>query len=259
MDAIDIVKVNYIKELLAKKTREDGRDMLAMRPITVMHGPIEHAEGSAQADIGATRVLAGVKLMVEEPMKDTPLQGSLSVSAELLPLASADYETGPPSPESIEFARVVDRGIRAGECINLPELFIEEGKVWCVYIDLYVLNYDGNLFDAGSLAAMSALYKTRMPKYEDGKVIRAETAKQLKIDNIITSTTFAKIGSSILIDPTKNEQDATDARLTIATDDENIRAMQKGLSGSFSVKEVSELVEESFKKHKELKGYTIVD
>ena len=32
-----------------------------------MHGPIEHAEGSAQADIGATRVLAGVKLMVESP------------------------------------------------------------------------------------------------------------------------------------------------------------------------------------------------
>ena len=131
MDAIDIVKVNYIKELLAKKTREDGREMLAMRPISVLKSPIEHAEGSAQADIGATRVLAGVKLMVEEPMKDTPLQGSLSVSAELLPLASADYETGPPSPESIEFARVVDRGIRAGECINLPELFIEEGKVWC--------------------------------------------------------------------------------------------------------------------------------
>ena len=259
MDAIDIVKVNYIKELLAKKTREDGREMLAMRPIKVARGMIEHAEGSAQADIGATRVMAGVKLMVEAPMRDTPNEGSLSVSAELLPLASADYETGPPSPESIEFARVVDRGIRAGECLDLASLFVEEEKVWCVYVDLYVLNYDGNLFDAGSLAAMSALLKTRMPKYEDGKVIREDITGPLKINNVITSTTFAKVGNTILLDPTRNEQDATDARLTIATDDDNIRAMQKGLSGSFSQKEVEELVEESFKKHKELKGYTTVD
>ncbi len=101
-------------------------------------------------DLGATRVLAGVKLMLDEPMEDTPNQGNLVVSAELLPLASATYESGPPSPEAIEFARVVDRGIRHGNCVNLESLFVEEEKAWTVYVDLYVLNYNGNLFDAGS-------------------------------------------------------------------------------------------------------------
>lgn len=259
MDAIDIVRVNYVKELLAKKLREDSRGMMDFRPIKVTSGPIEHAEGSSQVDLGATKVMCGIKMQVEEPMKDTPDMGNLSVSAELLPLASADYETGPPSPQSIEFARVIDRGIRAAECVKLEDFFIEEGKVWCIYVDLYVLNYDGNLFDAGSMAAMNALISTRMPKYEDGAVIRTDRTKMLKVDNVITSTTFCKIDGTLLADPTKNEDDASDARLTVQTDGEYIRAMQKGLSGNFSMKEVEGLVEESFKKHKELKRYITND
>jgi exosome complex component RRP42 len=259
MEAIDVVRINYVKELLAKKTREDSRGMMEMRPITVERSPIEHAEGSSQVDLGATKVMCGIKLSVEEPMKDTPDMGNLSVAAELLPLASAEYESGPPSPDAIEFARVVDRGIRAAECVNLSELFIEEGKVWSIFMDLYVLNYNGNLFDAGSMAAMSALLNARMPKYEDGKIIWTDRTKKLKVNNVITSTTFAKIGGTLLIDPTKNEEDAADARLTVANDGTYIRAMQKGLSGGFSVKEIEELVEESFKKHKELKSYITND
>lgn len=259
MEAIDVVRVNYVKELLAKKMREDLRELMAFRPMTVTCGPIEHAEGSSQVDLGATKVMCGIKLEVGEPMEDTPDRGSLSVAAELLPLASADYEVGPPSPKSIEFARVVDRGIRAGECIDLEDLFIDEGKVWSIYIDLYVLNYDGNLFDAGSMAAMNALLNTRVPKYENEVVIREERTRKLKTNNIITSTTFGKIDNNLLVDPTKNEEDASDARLTVATDGSYIRAMQKGLSGSLSVKEIEELVDESFKKHKELKGYITND
>jgi exosome complex component RRP42 len=254
MEAMDVVRVNYVKELLAKKVREDSREMMAFRPIKIMRAPIEHAEGSSQVDLGATKVMCGIKLAVEEPMRDTPNQGSLTVQAELLPLASADYETGPPSPEAIEFARVVDRGIRAAECIDLEDLFIAEKKVWCVYVDLYVLNYDGNLFDAGSAAVMSALLNTRVPKYENEVVVREDRTRKLKINNIVTSTTFGKVDANILLDPSKNEEDAADARLTIATDGESIRAMQKGLSGSFTVKEVDELVDESFKKNKELKS-----
>ena len=34
---------------------------------------------------------------------------------------------------------------------------MENKKAWGVYIDVYVLNYGGNLFDACEIAAMSAL------------------------------------------------------------------------------------------------------
>jgi exosome complex RNA-binding protein Rrp42 (RNase PH superfamily) len=44
-----------------------------------------------------------------------------------------------------------------------------------------------------------------------------------------------------------------DTRMTVATDEDNVRAMQKGLRGGFSVKEVEEMIDISFNKHKELK------
>jgi exosome complex component RRP42 len=254
MESIDMIKVNYVKSMLAKNMREDGRGMYDFRKISVVPGTMGNAEGSAQVDLGRTKVLAGVKIAVETPMKDTPDQGNMTVAAELLPLASSRYETGPPSPEAIELSRVVDRGIRAGNCIDLKGLFIEPEKVWGVYIDVYVLNYGGNLFDACELAAMSALLNATMPTYEDGKVVHENRKSRLKIDNIVTSATFAKMDGKMLLDPSLDEEIASDARLTVATDGESIRAMQKGLHGSFYANEVEELVGIAFNKHAELKS-----
>ncbi len=257
MEAIGDIKSGYIKELLSKGLREDSRKVSDFRSIKVAKNVIENAEGSAQVDLGNTRVLAGVKVILGEPMSDTPNEGTLAMSAELLPLASAEYEAGPPSPSSIELARVVDRGIRAGKCVDMASLFIEEGKAWNVYVDIYVLNYDGNLFDASCLAAMSALACTKMPEYENGAEVREKRVKELKIDNIVTSATFTKINGGMLLDPSGNEENAASARLTVATDGKFIRAMQKGLGGSFSVKEVEEMAEMAMKKHDELKRHVM--
>lgn len=253
MDAIKIVKSNYVRGLLAKNEREDSRGMSDFRDLKIQTGLIPNAEGSAQVDLGGTRVLVGVKLDLGEPMEDTPDEGTMAMAAELLPLASPDYETGPPSPEAVELARVVDRGIRAGRCVDMASLKVAEGKAWNVFVDMSVLNFDGNLFDACTLAAMAALMNTKVPAYEDEKVIREKRIKELKIDNIVTSATFAKINGSLVLDPTGNEEAAADARLTIASDGENIRAMQKGLGGSFSIKEVEEMISTAFSKHAQLK------
>ncbi|MGC8478527.1 MAG: exosome complex protein Rrp42 [Candidatus Micrarchaeia archaeon] len=255
MDAIDYVNSKYVRELASKKMREDNREPFSYREISIAKGIINNAEGSAQVDLGATRVMAGVKMVVESPMEDTPDVGNLVVSAELLPLASPDFESGPPSPESIELSRVVDRGVRAAECIDLGSLLIEEGKAWSVYLDLYILNYDGNLFDAGMLAAMSALKSAKVPKYSNGKPVMSERVAPLKINNTVSSCTFAKIGDTIVLDPTGNEERAADARMTIETDGKVIRAMQKGLSGSFNRQEISEMIDIAFGKHSELKAH----
>ncbi len=252
MDALSVVKSSYIIELIGKGEREDSRGMFDFRKLDIKTGLIEQAEGSAQVDLGNTRVLAGVKMVPEEPHSDTPKEGNIIVSAELLPLAAVEYETGPPSPEAIELSRVVDRGIRAANCVDLASLFIEEGKVWSIYVDVYVLNYDGNLFDACTMAAMAALTDTHMPKYSDGAADYKSRDADLPIKNIVTSTTFGKIGNSIVLDTTANEENAMDARLTIQTDGESIRAMQKGLKGSFSMGEIDKLIDISFDKHKEV-------
>jgi exosome complex component RRP42 len=253
MDAMEMVKANHIKSMVAAGEREDGRDLKTFRPIKVSVGMLKNAEGSAQVQIGNTTILAGVKLDIEEPMEDTPNQGNLIMSGELLPLASEKYETGPPSPSAIEFGRVVDRGIRHGNCIDLTSLFIEEGKVWTVFIDLYVINSDGNLFDAGTMAAMAALMNTKVPAVKDGLAVRTERTTPLKINNIVTSTTFAKIKDKLLLDPDGDEEMAADCRLTIATDEEKVRSMQKGLRGGIFKAEIEQMLDVSFNKHKELK------
>jgi len=117
MQSINSIKSTYIKELLNNGVRS-GRGLFDYRNISVVRDIIPNAEGSAQVDLGATKVLVGVKLDIDEPMPDKPNEGNIITSAELLPLASADFDTGPPSPEAIELARVVDRGIRAANVID---------------------------------------------------------------------------------------------------------------------------------------------
>ena len=255
MGAIDVIKGNYIRELIERNEREDGRGPGEYRKVSVESGLFENAEGSAMVEIGNTKVLAGIKIDAEAPMRDSPEKGNFMVSFELLPLAYREYESGPPSPDAIELARVIDRGIRAGECINLEKLFIEEGKVWGVFADIYVLNYDGNLFDAGTLAVMSALESAKMPKYEDGKVIRDERKKALELENSVISTTFAKIGKSTVIDPTGAEESAMSSRLTISNDGKVVRAVQKGLHGGWKEDEIYAAIDASLEKYKELRSH----
>ncbi|MGB9732853.1 MAG: exosome complex protein Rrp42 [Candidatus Micrarchaeia archaeon] len=253
MPSVNSIKSAYIKEMLNNGIRS-GRNLMDYRDISIVTGLIPNAEGSAEVNLGSTKVLVGVKLDVDEPMPDKPNEGNIITSAELLPLASAEYDIGPPSPEAIELARVVDRGIRAAGVIDTESLFISEGKVWSVFIDIYIMNYDGNLFDASTLAAVAALKGTRMPKYENDAVIREGKLSKLKTNNIVTSCTYAKIGSKIILDPDGDEESVMDARLTIANDESYIRAMQKGLSGSFNEHELEMLVDTTFEKSKFLRS-----
>ncbi len=244
----------FIKELLSKGAREFGRGFNDYRRVVLSTGVIPHAEGSAECFIGNTRVLVGVKLAVSEPLPDKPHEGDIRTAAEMLPLASPDYEPGPPSPESIELARVVDRGIRAAGMIDTKSLFIEEGKVWSVFIDIYVLNFDGNLFDACTLAGVAALLDCRMPAYKDGKEDHENTVGKLKVTGMVTSSTFAKIGDKIVLDPDATEEkNAMDARVTVATDENLIRAMQKGGRGAFTAEEMDRIIQLTFEKSKDLR------
>ncbi|MEM2816665.1 MAG: exosome complex protein Rrp42, partial [Candidatus Bathyarchaeia archaeon] len=156
MSIVVRVKQKQIAQLISKGKRLDGRDLYDYRDIKVEQGIIEKAEGSAKVLLGKTEVMVGVKVEVGQPFQDTPNDGVLTVNAELVPLASPTFEPGPPDENSIELARVVDRGIRESKAIDLPKLCIEPGKkVFVLFVDIYVLNHDGNLIDASALAALA--------------------------------------------------------------------------------------------------------
>ncbi len=246
------VRRDYVLTTLKENYRLDGRGLYDFREIEVRQNVIETAEGSAMARIGTTVVLAGVKFDIITPFPQEPDKGALITGAELLPLASKHFEPGPPDIKSIEFARVVDRGLRSAEVVDLKELFIEEGKALGIFVDLYVLNYGGNLFDAGSLAALAALLATKVPKVEDGEIIREEYVGKLNVRAKPLSTTFGKIADITFLDPALEEESVLDARLTITTDGEHVVSLQKGGVGSFKKDEVLDLINLSFKKREEL-------
>ncbi|HME87067.1 MAG TPA: RNA-binding protein, partial [Candidatus Nanoarchaeia archaeon] len=120
-------------DYLAKGIRFDGRKPDEFRKMKIEYGVTATAEGSARVTLGDTVVMAGVKMEIGKPYPDTPDQGGLMVGAELLALASPEFESGPPSEWAVEVARVVDRGIRESHAIDVHKLLIKSGEqAWTV-------------------------------------------------------------------------------------------------------------------------------
>lgn len=239
-EIIATVKRDYIADLAEEGKRVDARDMDQYREITIETGWAENAEGSALVKFGDTQVLAGVKAEKGTPYPDKPEQGVLITNAELAPMAHATFEAGPPGEEATELARVVDRGIRESEMIDLDKLCIEpEEEVWMIHVDIHILDHDGNLIDASSLASIAALLTAEPPEDEEDW-----EPPDFPVTKKPITTTFAKIGDALLADPSLVEEDAMDARFTIATlEDSNICAMQKGGSGTLT-KEILQKAQE---------------
>ncbi|MGQ9587639.1 MAG: exosome complex protein Rrp42 [Thermoplasmata archaeon] len=242
-DVVADLKKDYISKLLSKGMRADGRKFDELRPLAVETNFIGSAEGSARVNLGNTQVVVGVKLILGEPFPDTPNSGVLTTNAELIPMASESFEGGPPDQESIEVARVIDRGIREGHAVDLEKLCIEPGKeVWILFLDVHVLDYDGNLFDAANMGALAALKSAVVPAKRAGK----GEDYPLPVKHEPVSVTAVKIDGKLLVDPTHDEERVAEARLTAATiENGNLCAMQKGLEGAFTIDEIFKVVDMS--------------
>lgn len=58
-------------------------------------------------------------------------------------------------------------------CISTGQLVLKEGQTWKLFLDIYVLDADGAIFDVCLLAALAALLALKLPSAEineDGKV-----------------------------------------------------------------------------------------
>jgi len=256
-----------VLEAMNSGERLDGRKPFEARNIEITFGVSNKAEGSVKVKMGKSEVVCGIKMNTQEPYTDHENEGTLTTSMELLPLSSPYFDYGQPTIEAVEIARVVDRGVRESRFVDFEKLCIKPGeKVWGINVDLAVLNEDGNLIDAGALAAILALMTARFPEYDE----KTDTVKfgeftdkklPLKHENMPLTTTCFKIGDKIFIDPTREEEDTTDGRITIEVTkpekEEMITAMQKGGDAVFSQEEVIKMVEEAVKNFKKLR--TLVD
>ncbi|MBX4196627.1 exosome complex protein Rrp42 [Candidatus Pacearchaeota archaeon] len=250
-----------LRKMFAAGKRFDGRGLLDHRHVEISYNVSNKAEGSARVKVGKTEVIAGVKMVPGTPYPDSMEKGNLIVSGDLLPLASPRFESGPPGFEAIELPRLMDRAIRESGMIDLKKLVIEEGKkVWNVYIDVYPLNDDGSLIDAASLACIAALRSAKVPALnKEGNVDYDEkSTKHMPLAEGVNpiSFSFFKLGSSLILDPTREEEEACEARVTWGISKWNgqymINSCQKSAEAIFSQAEINHMMDALPKKFDEL-------
>ena len=246
-----------IKKYLEEGKRFDGRTPEEFRELTIEKNVSVKAEGSVRVKLGKTEVIVGVKMAPSEPYADSPDKGNLMVTAEMLPLSSPRFESGPPKIEAIEWARVTDRGLRESGFVDFEKLCIKEGeKVWTVFVDVYSINDDGNLMDAATIGAIAAMKIAKIPKYdlENDKVLYDEPSEEgLPLtDHVPVAISVHKIGKSLIVDPTREEEDLSETRVTMGSCKGTISSLQKSNSRALEIDEIKKVFEISAKVSKEI-------
>lgn len=257
-----IVVPKYRRDLIVsaikRGERVDGRKFDEFRRINVELNTVNKAEGSAMVKLGNTIVITGVKAEIGAPFPDTPNEGALQVHAEFVPLASPVFEPGPPDENAIEVARVIDRGIRESGFLKLGELVITpEKRIWVIYVDLYLVDHDGNVIDAGVISSVLALRTARLPKIETlgDKIILNHEVRETPIplgDNIV-SVSLGILEDYVIVDPTLDEESILDSKLTfIISKNGTIVGLQKSGMKGINLKTFEQAVETALRKAGEL-------
>jgi len=261
MDAPHVVSTiqrKYVLDLLNDGKRIDGRGFLDFREVKVTPNLVPKAEGSADVRLGETFIITGIKYDIGTPFSDSPDKGVATCMTEFVPFASPMFETGPPSIKAIEVARVIDRGIRHGDCIQYKKLCIKAGElVYIVFIDVYVMNHAGNLIDAGALSAVAALISAKLPtaKVVDGEAVWDGGYMPIPINQIPLSITFGRIEDHIFVDPVIDEELVLDGRLSFAINEKGqITSMQKGGPAAWTEEEIIKYSKIAVEKVNELRN-----
>jgi exosome complex component RRP42 len=256
------LKRKKIEEVLDAGTRMDGRGLFDFREMQVRTNFLEKSEGSAEVKLGKTHVIIGVKAGIGTPFEDTPDEGVLMVNAEYTPVAHPTWEPGPPPNGAIELARVVDRGLRSAEILNMEDLGLVSGeKVYIVFVDLYVLNWDGNLIDACGVGALAALKGVEIPTYKVSKaneVSDTGKTKKLKLRCEPIPITIYKIGKHFILDASADEEEVADGRLTVTFDEKgNITTLQKSGPVGLTVDEIKKCINIAAEKAAEIRSQAV--
>jgi len=129
--------------------------------------------------------------------------------------------------------------------IDMKKLCIKEGElVWTLFLDIYTINDGGNLIDAAALAALAALKAAVLPKLEDDQVVYGEfTKNKLPLTITPVTSTIIKVGDKLMVDPSTQEEEAMEARLSIGVSEKgNVHAMQLGGNGGMRNEDVDNAI-----------------
>eukprot|EP00891_Asterochloris_glomerata_P004633 jgi/Astpho2/4633/fgenesh1_pg.00067_%23_145_t len=209
----------FLSKFVTEGVRPDGRPLGRARQISIGLGVISTANSSALIKIGSTTLMAGIKL---------------EVAVEMTALASAAHRPGRVSPAAQSLTERVSSILQAAGAVDLKDLCISPGKaVWCVYLELYILDAAGSLLDAALLAAVAALSTLKLPQAvvnNSGNVTLREAEQQqespkqtpavpLRLRAVPLCTTCILYEGQLLTDPTAEEEALAACTISTAMDE----------------------------------------
>ncbi|XP_065059385.1 exosome complex component RRP45-like isoform X2 [Rhopilema esculentum] len=213
---------DFVVSALQREVRQDGRKFHDYRQLKIAFG---ESFGHCEVCIGRTRALAQVSCEVVEPNESRPKEGLLFVNIDLSPMASPAFETGRPSNEAIDLNRFAERCLKESKAIDTESLCIIAGeKVWCIRVDIQVLDDTGNILDCACLSAIAALRHFRLPVVtimgKDIEIHSFDDKEPVPLGvyhmPICITLGFLEFSEKPLLDPTELEEFVLDGKMMIA-------------------------------------------
>ncbi|XP_061764532.1 exosome complex component RRP45 isoform X2 [Nerophis ophidion] len=213
---------DFLLKAIEEKKRLDGRQTYDYRKTMIVFGT---DFGCCFVELGKTRVMAQVSCELVAPKENRPNEGFMLFNIELSPMASPAFEQGRQSELLVKLNRQLERCLRNSKCIDIESLCVVSGeKVWQIRVDVHMLNHDGNLMDAASIAAIAALCHFRRPDVGiQGDEVTVYSPEErdfipLSIYHMPISVSFAffQKGTYLLVDPCEREECVMDGLLMIA-------------------------------------------
>jgi len=216
-----------LQALGAENVRVDGRALAAYRRLGLRFGA---AFGEVEVSLGPTRALAVCSGEIITPTPERPNEGRIGFHVEFGPIASPGFDVGRASSQATAVANFIERLLRGSRAVDAEALCIVGGqKVWSVRVDVRVLDDDGNLCDACSIAALCALLHFRKADVVvTGETVTAYEAEDrvpvpLSVHHLPVPITFALFGHGRkdtdplwILDPNHLEEVAMAGTLCVA-------------------------------------------
>ncbi|GJP72578.1 hypothetical protein CLOP_g3293 [Closterium sp. NIES-67] len=264
MDLVSSAEGRFVADGVAQNMRADGRAREAFRPFSLDTGVIPQATGSARLRLGATHILACVKAEIGSPPPGRPWGGRIEVSVDCSPTATPAFRGRGGEELSQELTRVLERSFLggadgSGAAVELGQLVLVERKsCWVLYLDALVLNMDGNLVDALSIAFKAALGNSVLPKVEvvmgegeDGEPeleVVDDPDEGVPLDTSATPiiVTLNRLGKHVIVDATPEEEAVAESSLCVAVrPDGRVVSATKGGNAGVHPSVLSEMLDMS--------------
>ncbi|RDD54140.1 MAG: exosome complex exonuclease Rrp41 [Candidatus Korarchaeota archaeon NZ13-K] len=174
--------------------RTDGRLPYEMRPIKMMVGVLERADGSAFIEWGGNRILAAVFGPREVHPKHMVLPDRALVRARynMAPFSTPERRRPGPDRRSIELSKVIREALK-------PAIFVENYPGAVIDIFVEVLRSDAGTRVAGVNAASLAL-----------------ASAGIAMRGLVAACSIGRVGDFIVVDPNHDEDMWGDSDMPLA-------------------------------------------